>query len=580
MPITLPPALVRTNYFTWPPGSGGMYDPNADPDNPSADPAEATPVAGLPSNGTMATDEEQYFRPLERIHGMGLHAPGVAFGMELLCTIGDTSVQITPGIGLDPIGKHILLASGGNAALGPGSDYPGPAPVTAPVSASGVTLPVSGLTGDQYVVAQWWETWDSASYYATGVNQFDDTPWLQFVDSSEYDPDVHIVLGKVNLNTSGQISAVSYGDVGGIQRTSVGLPAQTLQLQRATVTGSTNVSSSAWGEVRAREGGGIEVVTQNAGDQVNVVTTGGGNFSSMAVAANQATFGVTSNPGITLNGAEATVRVGAPGNYGDVLVYDGNNHLSVTLIGDTGHVIVGGPTLNGEVRMLDSNANQTMTLDGSSGSAIVQNLTAFSNDTINVNTTFFRCHGTDFCLDGRSHNNNRALVDDNELLVINYNGDYQNGVEINGAGLQVDGNITAGGNVTVNGTLFDGNGTPLEGNPARKADFQILFAGASDFSGFANSSTTADVTFGSPTQCSAFAALAFVEIYVSLSYHGGAATGIFQIDGNPAWNYVSSTYMGNIWAPQFIGTATTVTFIAQAGYDSMATAANCWVFFE
>jgi hypothetical protein len=461
MPILLPPALVRTNYYGWPPGPGDMYDPNADPDNPLADPSQAATLPGVVVPGNAATDEEQYFRPLERLHGMGLHAPGVGYGMQLICTLGDSTVQITPGIALDPSGKHIFLASGGAAAIGPGTDALGSFPATIGCGAGGAILDTTGYVGDCYVIAQWWESWNSGQYQYYGVNTFTDTPWLQLVTAAEYDPDIHVPLGKVSLDASSQVTKASYGDVGGIQRTSVSVPVQSVQLYRAqtatsgTVQGAETVS---WGEVRAREGGGIELVTENNADQVNVITQGGGNFSSMAIAAEQATVGelsspsivlnsagskvqvgTTSNPGVVLDGSEATVYVGAPGNYGDVIVYDGDGHLSVTLAGDTGHVIVGGPTLNGEVRMLDSKAQQTMTLEGSTGSAVVQNLSAYANNTINVNasdlvnvnTTFLRCHGTDFCLDGRSHHNNRALVDWGNQLIINYDNDYHNGVIIN-----------------------------------------------------------------------------------------------------------------------------------------------------
>ena len=435
MPITLPPALVRTNYFQWPPGLGGMYDPNADPDNPSADPSQADPISEVVLSGNAVTDEEQYFRPLERLHGMGLHAPGVGYGMQLICTIGDSGVQITPGIALDPSGKHIFLASGGAAAVGPGIDAVGSFPATIGVSAAGAILDTTGYTGEYYIIAQWWESWNVGQYYNSGVNTFSDTPWLQFVTSGEYDPDIHVPLGKVYLDGSSIVTEASYGDVGGIQRTSVSIPVQSVQLFRAASTTSGTVQAAdtvLWGEVRAREAGGIEIITQNAGDQVNITGEGGGSFSSMSVATGTAAFGDISNPSIVLDTNEATLKVGAPGNYGDVNVYDGYNHLAVALVGDDGHIVVGGQTLNGKIRMLDSNAQQTMTLEGQSGSAVVQNLTAFSNDTIDVHTTYFHCHATDFCLDGKSHHNKRALVDGGNQLIVNDHHDYGKGVIING----------------------------------------------------------------------------------------------------------------------------------------------------
>jgi hypothetical protein len=472
MSVKPPAPLARTNYLSWPPGTG-TYDPQADPDNPSYDPSEVLPAGpGYPNYGDLALDMEQYFRPLERVHGMNLHAPGIASGLKVSCTLHSPNVQIEPGIALDASGKHIFLADGGQAEIGPDADVPGTPPELVAVSGTGATLPTTGFTaGSYYVVVQWWETFNSADYASDpNVLQYNDTPWLQILPGGDVNPDIHVVLGEVSLDGSGNVLSAGYGTFGGTsnnQRTNVSIPAQSLQLQRAQSTGTSGAESVAWGEVRSRESGGIEIVTQNTGDQVNVVTSGGGNFSRMGIGANQAVVGNLNNPGVVLDGAAATVYVGAPGNngdvivrdaannqsvvldgadatvyvgtpgnYGEVTVYDGNNHKSVVLVGDDAHVVVGGPTLNGMIRMLNSNASDTMALDGSSGSAIVQNLTAFANNTIDVNTTLLHCHGTDFCLDGRSaalgEPNARALVDWGQQLVINFNHDYSNGVVING----------------------------------------------------------------------------------------------------------------------------------------------------
>ncbi len=565
MPVTPPGPLTRTNYLSWPPGP---YNAQADPNSASYDPSLVLPLDGFPNYGDSALDSEQYFRSLERLHGMGLHAPGVASGMQIATKTGSPGVQIMPGTALDASGKHIFLAQGGQAEIGPDADVPDTPPVLVPVSASGVTLPTAGYTGTYFVVVQWWETWSSSSYASDpNVQQYADTPWLQLVTAAEVNPDVHVVLGQVALDGGSNVTAANYGVVGGTQRTNVSIPVQSVQLQRASNAGSSGAQSSAWGVVRARESGGIEIVTANTGDEINLITQGGGNFSSMAIGTNKATVGTTSNPGIVLNGQEATVQVGAPGNYGDVIVYDGNGHLSVTLIGDTGHVIVGGPTLNGEVRMLDSNANETMTLEGNTGSAVVQNLTAYSNNTINVNTTFLRCHGTDFCLDGRSHNNNRALVDLGDQLIINFNNDYPNGVIVEGT-------------LQAAGTLTDGNGVPLMGNPARKIQTWFLLAGASDFGNWGGSNTH-EFSFSGPTQLTACASLNFLQEYVSVSYNAAACAEIYEVDGSGTGQIINGNgILGNVNVPIWNGAATTVTFRARAGDDSMAIAANCIVYYE
>ena len=566
MPVNPPGPLARTNYLSWPPGP---YNAQADPDSASYDPTLVLPQAGYPNYGDLALDSEQYFRALERVHGMNLHASGVASGMQIACTTGSPNVQILQGTALDAGGRHIFLVEGGQAEIGPNADVPGTPPVLAAVTGSGVTLPTAGYTGTYYVVVQWWETFASATYASDpNVGQYNDTPWLRLVTSGEYDPDVHVVLGEVVLDGSSNVTGASYGDIGGLQRTSVSIPVQSVQLQRASTTSAPpGAESVSWGEVRAREGGGIEVVVPNAGDQINVITEGGENFSSMAVGANVSTFGTPSNPGVVLNGAEATVVVGAPGNYGDVLVFDGNGNLSVTLIGDTSHVIVGGPTLDGKVRMLDAGANDTMALDGSTGSAIVQNLTAFQNNTIDVNTTFFQVHAWDLRLDGRSHANNRALVDWGNQLIINFANDYANGV-------MVEGTLMAAG------TLVDGNGVPLMGNPARKVRFAFLLAGSSDFGNWGGSNTQ-DIDLPAPTQLTACAALNFLQEYVSVTYNAAGCAEVFEIDGNPTGAIITGNgILGDINQPIWSGFGQRVTFRLRAGDDSLAIAGNCVVYFE
>jgi hypothetical protein len=530
MPPNQPAPLSRSNYLSWPPGP---YQANADPNNSAFNPSSVIPAGGVPNYGDMALDAEQYHRPLERLHGSGLHGGGVAFGMQIACKAGAPNITIVPGLCLDQGGKHIFLAVGGQAEIGPNANVPGTPPMLAPVSISGVTLPTAGYTGDYFVVAQWWETWASSTYTSDpNIGVYNDTPWLQLVQAAGYLPDVHVILGKVSLDGVSNVTAASYGDVGGLQRTSVSVPAQSLKLSRAVTTAAPGADSVAWGELRAREAGGIELAVANNGDQVQIVTDAGGSFASFAVGANQAKFGDLGNPGVTLDAAEATVRVGAPGNYGDVLVYDGNNNLAVSLIGDTAHVIVGGATLPGKVRMLNGERQDTMALDGNTGSAVVQRLQAFANNTIDVDTTFFKIHGWDLWLDGRSGSNtpHRALVDAGNQLIINFAGDYGNGVVVN-SDFQVD------------GILRDGSSTPLMGNPARKvAITPLMFAGV----GNTNTRVYSSLTLPNPTQFMAFCLVTIINTTQNWDLTDGISAEVWMVDGvKQPWIW----YNNGEWGP-------------------------------
>ncbi len=569
MSATPPGPLVRWNYLDSPPGP---YDPHADPNNPSYDPTQVLPGAASSSYGDAAVEQEQYQRPSDRLHGMGLHGAGVALGMQIKCTTGSPNVTILPGLALDAAGRHIYLANGGQAEIGPNANVPGTPPDSAPVSATGVTLPTAGYTGAQLVIVQWWETWDSASNTSNpNVNQYLDTPWLQLLPESGYNPDLHVILGKVTLDGSSNVTAASCGDPGTVhQRSSISIPAQTVQLKRA-INNAAGADTANWGQVRARESGGVEIAVAKSGDDVNVLCDAGGNFSTFGVGANNATVGELANPGIRLDGSHATIVVGAPGNYGDVLVYDGNGHIAVSLIGDTGHLIVGGHTLPGKVRMLDKNANDTMTLDGHTGSAVVQRIDAFNGSYVDVDNNV-RIHGTDLCIDGRSGHNKRALVDwVKDTLAINFAGDYRNGVEVMSS-LKVDGDLD------VDGTLSAG-GNVLMGNPARLTESVTLFAGSS-YPGVAPVDTQ-DVDLGSAKQLTAIVASFFLQAYVSVTYDAACAADVFQVDGqNTAQRATSGDLSSPVMSPTFKGVRRVITFRAIAGNDSIALGAYGIVFHE
>jgi len=570
MSTPLPGPLARPNYLSWPPGP---YQPDADPNSPAFDPATATPAASYPLDGDVSLDDEQYHRPLERLHGMGMHAAGVAFGLQLSCVIGQPGATIAPGLALDPAGRHIYLAAGGQAEVGlsPVTGSANPATLLT-VSPTGVVVPTimpnppggNYAAGTYYVVAQWRETWNPTGAVSTHNNStYNDTPWLQLVTAVTYGPDQQVILGQVVLDANGNVTSAGYGDVGGLQRTSVSLPAQSLQLQRAVTTGGSGADTAPWGAVRAREAGGVEIAVAKSTDQINLLNGGGGNFAALAVSADQATFGDLTNPGINLDGAQATIYVGAPGNYGDVLVADGAGHRSVSLVGDTAHVIVGGETLNGEVRMLNAQAADTMALNGETGAAVVQRVGAFANNLIDVDTFFLHVHGADLALDGRSKNNNRALVDWGDKLIINFAGDYPNGVEINSS-LAVDDVISA-------------QGVPLMGNPARKVFYWTMWTGSGDFAndGTSNSHT---LDLGKETQFTAYVAISYIQ--ADYNHSGAVTSGILSVDGSVLPPMGTSSIIGNVLQQVISSQGRYVTFYAGAGGDSISVQATIVVFYE
>jgi hypothetical protein len=163
---------------------------------------------GGPTCGESALDMEQYYQPLERFHASSLHDCGVAAGLRVTATLNSSGVTVLPGIALDSNGMHIFLISGEQAEIS--KDTPGTTPLV-PVTDGGVAIPTDGQTNDQYLVIQFWETFDSQAQ-DNGIFRYTHTPWLHFVDAAHLAHDgSSIILAKVSFGTgatAGQVTAL------------------------------------------------------------------------------------------------------------------------------------------------------------------------------------------------------------------------------------------------------------------------------------------------------------------------------------------------------------------------------------
>src|ERR1017187_8175998 len=157
-----------------------------DPNTPN-DPVRS----GTPSVAENEQDMDQYYRPLERIHGSSLHGWGVASGLSVTATLNSASPTLTvqPGVALDSSGQHIALAVGGNAEVGATPTGLSTGATLVPVTASGVVMPSSGIIGDKYLTMQFWETFDSDSYNTQGIFRYFHTPWVRLLDVAGFTND-------------------------------------------------------------------------------------------------------------------------------------------------------------------------------------------------------------------------------------------------------------------------------------------------------------------------------------------------------------------------------------------------------
>ena len=381
--------------------------------------APGNPVrTGNVSHAEAARDMDQYDRPLEQVHaGATLHGWGIAAGLQVTATLNAPDLRVLAGVALDATGRHISLAEGGTAEIGQNAEAPGATPMPAAVTPTGVVIPTAGLTGAKFVTIQFLETFDNDAYLTLGVYRYDHTPWIRLLDAAGFvDDGTRIVLARVTFGAGAAI-----GNVTGVTeqlRRGVDLPAESIHLRRSQVTGAgTRIEHTDSGEIRSIPSGGIELKTPH-----------GIQMTTPRVAVRRSD-GVET---IVINTDNANIIAGTNGVEGDVVVLDSHGRMVITLDGSDASLVVGANGNEGDILVKNSQGQNSMRVDGGTGTTLTTRLAPIRGDgVLDVDTRFFRIHGWDLCLDGRSGGNKRALVDLGNRLVVNFAGDYAAGVDIN-----------------------------------------------------------------------------------------------------------------------------------------------------
>jgi hypothetical protein len=611
MPPTLPGPLVRTNYLTWPSPTATAYIAAADPNSPSFNPANAIPnTAGFPNFGDAAVDTEQYHRALAQLHGSGLHAAGVAFGLQLQCPLNQASVMVLPGLAIDTSGRHIFLAVGGMAEVNPQANIQTGVSTLVAVAATGVQLSTAGLAdGDYYVVVQWRESWNGqASQSDPNVTQWNDTPWLRLLPIAGVSADLHVVLGKVTL-AGALVTTASYGDVGGLQRTSVSVPAQSVKLKRAVTTSQPGTDTIDWGGLRAREGGGLQMTVVGSGDVVEVMQDNGtthGAFSKMAISAGQITARRSDGTEpVTIDANRASITAGTANAPGLVQVQNAQNGSSIQLDGSTGNVNAGGvatigsnplrftsawsgfpdPATNRAEISNDTGTYKTLMIVGNKSAGLGRRVSIWdrlevNGDAVTSNTLTTGSNPVRFTsawsgFPDAATNHAEISNDTSAFKTLMIVGNKSAGL---GRRVSVWDRLEVNGTLQVNGTLFDGGGTPLMGNPARKVAWATLFA--STYSGGPAPTSSFTLNLGVRRQFSAYVAMAYVQAYVNVTYNAACVAEIWQVDGNPTSVIGSGGILGNTYAQVWFGAGQNITFRVRAVQNSIDCQASLIAFYE
>jgi hypothetical protein len=212
--------------------------------------------SGPTSHGESLVDMESYLMRHDQISSSALHSWGVAEGLSTMAAPNPTSLTVTPGAAVDSAGHLIALAVGGFAITDPNVDPTQVANVpTVPVTADGVVVTTTDLTGDRYLTITWREVLDPSS---TGnAPTLIHAPWLRLQPVADVsDTGEQIILAHVVLTDQSQIAALTAD-----HRRLAGVPAGRVELRRPRTSAGppATVDQLPAGEIRAVDGGGVGV---------------------------------------------------------------------------------------------------------------------------------------------------------------------------------------------------------------------------------------------------------------------------------------------------------------------------------
>lgn len=358
-------------------------------------------------------DFEEYHQPLNRMQNSNFFDWGIVKGLNVTGTIGSVQLQVNPGVGIDAGGRLISLATGGQADIGAN---PMGTPPQNQLVAVPVTLTTAGFHGKTVYV-----TIQHSLYYSTSPTDpsdpgdYEQIPWVRLQDTSifnkvQYDKGESddLILAKATIDNNGNITSVDGRDRK-IVETSIGK----LTLRRGNPTTSAGVFD-------IKE----DVTIEANGDNSTLTIGAKGNEGKLIIKDG------ADRESLHFNSNIAWLRIGAKGNEGDLEIKDSAGRQVLKFDGNSAALYLGANGNEGDLVVKDSSGNESGRIDGNEGKLNIKKIDPYGN-ILDIDARYLRIHGWDLCLDGRSGKNNRALVDYNNKLILNFGNDYTNGVQIN-----------------------------------------------------------------------------------------------------------------------------------------------------
>jgi hypothetical protein len=512
------------------------------------------------SSRNHAEDFADCIVPLGDLHHGTVHDRGIAAGLEVSGALNAVEVAISAGVAVDGAGRMIVLSTTGHGDIG---DNP------ALGNNNEVGLPVHLPLGTQanktvYVTIQYSEILRPAEGSGGRLEQ---VPWLRLQPVSGVgayvDDGSSVILAIVVINAAGALTQLKSED-GAIafRRRSLGQSLDELRVRRPLKTGN-QLAETVAARLNSGPSGGLQIGVSNAGDSIVLGKDDGNQCARVETHAGVVVCkDAAGREVVRVDANSALLRVGAQGNDGDFTVQDAKGNAALLFTSSNANLNIGTTQNEGNVVVRDASNNVGVRLDGDLSRVSTSNLNPIGDrNAIDVNARFFRIHGWDLVLDGRSGGNARALVDAGGKLILNFANDYPNGVQLGGV-------------------LRDPAGRALMGNPARKVDARFMFSSNGGF-------TTETVNFpGGPTQFFAYGALVLVNATTDFDYDNCVYMDIFMRDGAPTGSQITQGNLGppgdvrNMHSSIATGVASSITFrVASLGPDVQAVGIGV-VFFE
>ena len=231
-------------------------------------------------------DFQDYHLPLARLQVASLQDWGVARGLQVGGTPGETTVTVEPGVALDGQGRLISLSTDGKGDIGSNPLNEEHEEVAVPVRLDLGSSAPAETEASYYVTIQFSEI---LRFDEGPLGRFEHAPWVRLQpaagEEAYVDDGTSIVLAEAVVDAGGRLVELRAG-----ARRLTGRSVSALTVRRPVREGD-RVSQAGAGRIGPEADGGLRIAVPEADDSVVLVQEDGGNFERLEVRADTVRLG-------------------------------------------------------------------------------------------------------------------------------------------------------------------------------------------------------------------------------------------------------------------------------------------------